>query len=494
MLDGVRGVAAAAGLAWVLLSGSALAVGDLAGIVRAVAALLLVVLAVAAARSDAVRRAGAPLLAIYSAGLTATTLLVGFGVFGDATLEGRVRLFLDDLNVLGAALVTAFVGFVALAPRRRSMWWRWVWWSWPLVALAVVLTGSRTSTGALLAAGTLWLTLQLARGRPRLLVAPVVALAVLAAAAFAWQRGVVEMTPNLLAAANDLGDVAWRHDLAERVEVVDDAAPGPFAGTRAQRMSARALDGRRHLVHQSIGRSETDVPYVASIYLRAGEPLQLLLTSHLARVTCEVDVVWRRCVTPVGFGDDHAQRQLHLQAVERGGHVEVEVYGAQYERGLEATPFLARPAWVPQAMVNRLDLRRLSLLPTYRVVPVMAGLDIAREHPLFGVGLEASREAFAARTGEHLSRPVTYAHNLVVQILAVHGALGLVAMLVVLVSLLAAAGREGVVRLAPLLVALALLNTYDVTLFHATVFPAALLAVAHQTGAHRPRHERRATG
>ncbi len=468
-----RRVALGAAVAWLALAASALVAGDPAGVGRAAGALALVVAAVAVARFPAFRRAGAAAIALYAAGLVAATVIAGMvsTTGGDAA---RIQLFTANANVLGAALVTAFAAWAAVAPGRR-----WVWWGWPLVGLAVLHTGSRTSGGALLAAGAVWLVLSALRGRPRFLLAPLVLLAVVGLAAVAWQRGVVEVTPNLLAAPNDLNHRAWRHDLAESVTVENAAAPGPFAGTTAQHLIARARPNGRHLAHQSLFRSEAGVPYVASIYLRADTPQQLILTSHVASTTCEVGAVWQRCVTPVGLGDDYAQAQFHLRATQRGGSVDVYVFGAQYERGNEATPFLdRRPAWVPQEMVRRYDLRLVSLAPENRVAVWGVALDVARAHPWFGIGLPASRDALLDGTSAVMTRGVTYAHNLLLHLWVVHGAVGLVGAALFVVALLSGLDRTAWARVAPLFVALALLNTWDLTLFEIPVFPAAVVAVA----------------
>ncbi|MBW6457269.1 MAG: O-antigen ligase family protein [Trueperaceae bacterium] len=475
----LRRVAIGAAAAWLLLSSASLAVGDAAGVAAAGVVLGVAVLAVAVARRHPLRVAGSWLIGAYAAGLTIATLVSGAT---QSTDDARIELFTGNPNVLGAALVTAMAAWAAVAPRRR-----WVWWAWPLVGLAVLNTGSRTSGGALLAAGTVWLVLLALLLPRRRLLAPLMALLVLVAAAFAWQRGVVELTPNLLAAPSDLTHPAWR-SLARHLEIVPDAAPGPFEGTLGQRLMAQAEPERRSVLHQTVGRSEAGVPYVASIYLRADDPRQVELSSHLATVTCEVDEVWRRCVTPAAYGDDYLQAQLHLQVLERGGSVDVYVFGAQYERGETVTPFLdLRPAWIPQPMVNRYDLRRITFLPEDRVEIWRAGLDIARASPWFGVGLGAAADAFRERTREALAGDgVTYAHNLLVQLLAVHGVVGLTGALLFVGALLSTLSRAGWARLAPLLSALVLLNTWDLTLFEPFVFVPAVLALASWSGRSGP--------
>ncbi len=464
----------AATFGWGLLSLSALVSSGAAGVAHSGVALLALGTAVILARSRSLRRAVPLALGLYAAGLTVATLASGL-----LTVDpDRVQLFTGNPNTLGAALVIAFTAWAAVAPLRRL-----VWLGWPLVALAVLYTGSRTAGGSLLAAGTVWVIIHALRGRRSLALAPVVALAFIAAAAFAWQRAVVEVTPNLLAAPSDLNHADWRHDLAETVTVVEAAVPGPLPGTTAQRLIARARPESRSLVHQSLGRSEMGVPYVASVYLRADAPQRIVVSSHLATETCEVDVDWHRCVTPVGYGDDYHQRQFHLLAEQRGGSVDVYVFGAQYEQGSEVTPFLdARPAWIPQPMVRRFDLRRLTLVPSDRVPLWEAGLAIAAEHPWFGVGVEASRTALQERTQADYPAPALYAHNLVVQLLMVHGLVGLLGFALIVVALLSTLSPTGWGRLAPMLIALALLNTWDLTFFHPTVFAAALVATAYWTG------------
>jgi hypothetical protein len=147
----------------------------------------------------------------------------------------------------------------------------------------------------------------------------------------AWQVGVVERVPNLLVAPNDFANGAWNPYGGASITVIPDAAPGPFEGTRAQRITAHA--GAAGLVFlQGMGQSEPGVPYVASVYLRADEPQTIGLSSHLASARCEVGLEWERCVTPVGFRERsldppaslldgllEALRRLRLRCAVRAG-------------------------------------------------------------------------------------------------------------------------------------------------------------------------------
>ena len=465
-------------VAWTLLSASALATGNPFDVGWSAVIACAVVAAVALARVRLVRRAFALTLAGFTAVLTAVTLATGSAPWFVDSGE-RMALFTGNPNLLGASLVASFAAWAAVAPGRR-----WVWWGWPLVALAVLHTGSRASGGALLAAATVWLVLTPTWSGRRRLVAPILATLVIATAVVGWQRLVVDMTPNLLAAPSDYQAGVWNRTRAERLEIIDDATPGPHQDTSAQRLMGQARPDGRLVIYQSIGRSEADVPYVASVYLRADTPQQVRLSSNLARVTCDVDTQWRRCITPVGWGNDRSQRQHALSTVDRGGSFDVFLFGAQYERGVEATAFVdGRPAWLPQAMVNRYDPRRISLLDARRVESVRAGLDILRDHPWFGIGRTAAPEAIEARMRAAGATPLPYVHNLLAQLLAVQGLVGLLGWVLLIAAVFSLVPRQGLLRLAPLLVGLVLVNSWDITFVAPTAFLPTLLAVAYWTAA-----------
>ncbi len=480
--SGMRRVGVGALLAASLLTLSGFAAGDPGTAYWGVAYVLVVLVAVVLARWKPVRRLIVFALGAYALALTAATLVAGSRAWLE-TVEGvRVTLLGANPNVIAAGLVTAFTAWVAVAPRRR-----WVWWGWPLVALAVVYTGSRAGVGALLVAGTLWVVLEVLPRRRRAFLGIVLFIALVSAAALVWQRGVVEATPNLLAAPSDFTQVAWDARHAERFVVIDDAAPGPFEGARAQRLVATAAEDVSLVVYQSVGRSEVGVPYVASLYLRADVPQRVRLNSNLASLVCEVDDVWRRCVTPAAYGNDRSMNQLKLHTASRGGTFDVYAFGAQYERGKEVSAFTdARPRWIPQAMVRRLDLRRLDLVPAGRVGSLQAGWSIVRERPWFGIGQAKAPDEFLERTRAAGTEVLTYAHNLLVQILAVHGVVGLAGWLVLVVAVLSAVSREGRRRLAPLCFAALVLATWDVTFFALTGFLPMTLAIALWT---RTNHE-----
>ncbi len=467
----VRWAYAAVGLAGVLLALAAAITGDVVGLAWAVLAPGLAFATIALARLPGFASVARWVSAAYLAVLAGATIAAGFAGVG-LDEASRVEGFVRDANVLGAALVVAAAAWAAVAPARRWAAWA-VALGWPLAATAVLYTGSRAAAGACVLAAAAWLVVRFRRGRGAWALPALAALVVLAA--LAWQRGVVEASPNLLAAPSDFAHREWRHDLAASVEVTAAAGEGPFDGTRAQQLRATAEPDGRALLLQTIGRSEPGVPYVASLYLRADASQRVVVSTHLSETTCDVGAAWTRCTTPPGIGDGVLQAQFYLLAVEPGGTLDVLGYGAQYEVGTQATPFRARRfAWLPQALVRRLDVREVDLLPEDRRAIWTAAYEVARTAPWTGVGASAASEALSTRT----STGVVQAHNGLLHLWLVRGVLGVVAA-ALLAAALASAQPAGAWRaLAPLLVALVLTNTWDVTASDALVVVPTLLAFA----------------
>jgi len=460
-------------VAFGLLALSALASGAPADVGWLAAVLGVVVLVLTLPRWTPFGRLLRGAIGVYALALTSATLLVGQGL-ASAGDGPRVVLFSGNPNLLGAGLVASFAAWAAVAPGRR-----WVWWGWPLVALAVLHTGSRTAGAALLVAAVAWAAREVACAMPRgrvLGALTVISLPLLAAGA--WQWLVVERIPNLLAAPNDVADPAWNHDWAAALSVTPDATTGPYEGTRAQRVQAQARDTSSLVLLQGLGVSEDGVPYVASVYLRSDVPQRVGLSSHLSSVTCEVDTEWRRCVTPVGYGNGVLMRQHRFLTDARGGAFDVYVFGAQYERGDGVTPFLdVRPSWLPQTMVNRFDMRRVSWLPAARVEAARAGLAAWREQPVFGVGRVQAIVHVVQGTDETHHTLALHAHNQGVQTLLEDGLMGAAGWLLVMLAFALAIPAPGWWRLAPLLLATLVLNAWDASLFDRTGFYATIAAL-----------------
>lgn len=459
------------GVAGVSLAAAAATAGDVAGIGGAIVATAVALAALALTQRPGVAPVARWVAAAYLVALAGGTIAAGLAGVG-LDEASRVEGFARDANVLGAALAVAAAAWAALAPARR--WGAWmVALAWPLAATAVLYTGSRAAAGACLLAAATWLFVRFVRGRGAW--APIALAALVALGVIAWQRVVVESSPNLLAAPSDFTHRDWRHDLAASVEVTAGAGEGPSLGSRAQRLRAVAMPDRRALLLQTIGRSEPGVRYVASIYLRADAPQRVVVSNHLSEATCDVGAEWTRCTSPPGIGDGVLQAQFYLSAVERGGAVDVLAFGAQYEVGTEATPFRARRfAWLPQALVRRLDVRDVDLLPDDRRAIWTTALELARTSPWTGMGAPAAAEALSERT----DGGVVQAHNGLLHLWLVRGALGVAAAVLLAIALAAALPTGAWRALAPLLVALVVTNTWDVTASEAFVVLPVLLAVA----------------
>jgi hypothetical protein len=405
---------------------------------------------------------------LLSAALGVTTLLAilaGFDVWNPWGPAPRVELFAWHPNLLAASLVATTGALLAVCARRRG--WERVWaFALPLVALAVLVTGSRAGLAALALAWVVWLA-ALARGRTAWLLT-LAALALLAGVVglARWQAAREAANPNLLRSSVDLTGPTWRTAEGAQVSVEPDAAPGPDRGSRAVRVTARTSEGRLALRHVGLGRSEAGTPYVASVHLRADTPQRLELATNLSRTGCDVGPRWSRCATPVGAGDGSTYVQFRLEAAEPGGAFDVLAYGPQLERAETSSAYAPTgTGLLGVALLRRLNLGDVLDGDPRRAAAAGVAWRAFASSPWTGVGRErvrtALREADPALDVAHLA----HVHNLWLQRLAAEGLLGLAAWVALFGPPLVGAFRRAGRAVAPLTAALLVLSVADMTLF-----------------------------
>lgn len=406
------------------------------------------------------RQAAIWVLGTYAVALPIFTILAGFDLgspWGDAR---RVSLFTANPNLLGADLVV--VAAALLVTARRSWWLVWL----PVVAMAVVLTGSRTSLVALLALAVS-LSLVVSRGWPvRLgllgLVVGFVGLFV-AASIKATERaeGI-----NLLRTSVTFADEAWRTGFARSVVVQSGVVEGPFPGTVADRIRATS-DDRPLTIYQGVERSREGTPYVASVYLRAAEPQVVVLSTHLSRTRCQVTMMWSRCVTPAEEGNGRRAAQFRLEAEGVGGSYDVYAFGPQLERSRTASPYEEiHSSWLSRTRFERFRLDAIIVVEHTRLAAMKAGLDAFLSSPVFGVGKKGVGEALSKTEPSRGVRHLTHTHNLLTERLAAEGVVGVVGWLLVLSPAVIALPSHKRLQLLPLYVCLVVLNSADLTYFH----------------------------
>jgi len=389
----------------------------------------------------------------------------------------RVQLFYDNPNLLGAALATSSVASLLLVPWPLSI---------PVFLMAfagIVFTGSRLSLVAALIGLLVWGLLQPTRSR---WVAGAFASLVITIGGFLaliGTSGQREANVNLLAISADFQEDKWQKSYAESIEIVPDSAPGPLGATKADRIIGESTPQYTLVIYQSVGRSEQDVPYIASIYLRSDIPQRLVLSTQLSRTVCEVDVAWRRCVTPVGYGNDHANLQLRLETIEKPGRFDVFAWGAQIERGLQVSPLQVKQ----QPLVSPHLLQRLTpsiswIKANAPSAPRFEAFQLAwadfREAPIAGHGLDLNN--FAERFQFTFSSPyaVRHPHNLVLYVLASMGLLGLTAWLIA-VGVSVYIIKYGGTQIIPLFVAVLTLNIADLSFYSAGGYYVFWLVLGH---------------
>ena len=361
------------------------------------------------------------LVAIASLGRWALGLLP---VPGAPPPVDRVTLLALNPNLLGATLVVLATGTL-LTVERRAVRWSLVVAS----GVAVVLTGSRTATFALLgvlAVQGLVRRVPNAQGRRisrRRFVASAGILIVLLA---------LQVPPtNLLVDPHTFDAPAWRV-LAERVDVRARTLEGPSGARNATRIYVDPDTEGRYptiLLTQSIGPGRNGVPYVASLYVRGEPGTPFALGNGLDVSACRVRTSWSRCVTPVSIGNGVRSMQLQMRTTDPTRAFELDVWGAQLEIGDQATPFDATTNLVSPLQAHRfriLDWRNTSSLRA-RLDTIVDASRWWADTPWIGVGRDEARTRFAD-AAQDATAP-RHAHNAVVQVGLEAGVLGLVALL-----------------------------------------------------------------
>jgi len=473
--DALRALASSLVVGGAVIIGSAVARGDSQDIAWVVAVLAVTWLVIAVTGRWALsQRVLTMAVGTYLAVLAVATISASLGWFG-APVSGRVALFTGNPNALGAALVTALTAWVGVSSDRARL----AWAAWPVVGLAVLQTGSRTAAIGLAAGFMAWVLRRMLRSDPGVarwaVTASVVLGAILAAV---WQLGVVERTVNLVQAPHDLGHPVWTVAPGTRIEVDRAATEGPMPGTRAQRISGVAGEARNLVVMQTIEIGRPGVPYVASLYLRSDTPQRIILGTRYTRTTCEVTTEWQRCITTPEQGDGSLTLRYDIRVPSAGGAFDVYVFGPQVERAWEASPFVAPRAWLPPALVSRFDLRAIGDAPNDRTEAHTAALRLWRARPWIGYGREDARARMIAETARGDQAGITHAHNTALQLLLEDGLFGLLAWLVVVGGIARFVPRGERSRLAPMVIALFVLNTWDATLFGGGGFYPMVVGVA----------------
>lgn len=392
------------------------------------------------------------------------TWMAGFGIWSPfGGNETRVRLYAENPNLLAADLAVAGAALMVVRSGTRV-----VALTIPMVALGLVLTGSRVALAAFLVAGVSWFFIQPMRRRTRSWIIAALSLVVAGLGAVWWQVEQQQRTENLLAISATFDEVYWGERFADSIRIEATSKPGPLAGPNAERIIAVASEGDR-LVLYAWAWGDThalEAPYVASVWLRADEPQEVGLAVRSARTTCSVGTAWTRCVSPPWTGNGSAAAQFRLETSDPGGSFDVYAWGPQIEVGSEASPYAQKGGTVlPRHLLSRFDVQSTSLLDDSRVAAVRAGLTAFRDSAWWGWG--RTEVASALRSVDDGLDRLHHAHNGLVDRWVAEGTVGIVAWTLIVASAIASVALRSGLRIVPLVLALVVANALDSTFFHA---------------------------
>lgn len=421
------------------------------------------------------------LLATYS-------LLMSFASISEGVIRlrhfstERVALATGNPNLLAASLAVAGVaaGTLTRGPLRHLIFL--------LTMTAIAFTGSRTAVLAVTIAAVAVVGLRgdKLRWGPIAAVGAAFSLIVGTALVTSKLMPAPTVSKNLLTSSAYLRHSSWstRHAESAAIEVVRQK--GPEIGGTVSRLQATSNPAGRYptiVLTNSIGPSTQSAPYIASAYFRASVPQQLRLSSNLASVVCDVTPAWQRCVTPVSYGDGNTTAQFQIRTMEPGNSIDIQIWGAQLEFGLrpsavEHTGLPAIAYYWRSALSPRLDpsawLQSASL--QMKGPAFVSAWRLFLSNPVNGVGREESAQAFRALTQGDMQS--NHAHNLILQLLAESGVLGLASWATLFLGFISSTWKSSRRDLTPLLLVVATLNMTDFTFYFSGSYYAMWFAIA----------------
>lgn len=382
----------------------------------------------------------------------------------------RPTLGLGNPNILAAWL--AVLGVFCLLLSGRSPIRVLVYAAFGISLLA---TGSRTALYAF-SVGTLCYIAQTHSIR-RLLLAALLLLTLFGAIMLDPKDTVTAAAyehSNLLRFSNELRASYWKTHYASEAHISKVRRHNAQTKDNVFRIVARSNDGGKYpglVLFQNSEVSASGVSYVASLYIRADHPQGVRLSSNLASSHCQVTTEWSRCVTPAAWGNGHNFAGLYLHTLTPGASLDIDVWGAQLERGSEPTAAIptapnAFRGYILSELLNRFQFGNQSTYESIRTreATYEIALLAIQGAPFLGVGYGSFRSG-TIDVDANSSNESPHAHNFVLHLWAELGVLGLVASLIPLVTVTLTSLLPTRSMALPLLASIAVLNTTDFTYF-----------------------------
>ena len=343
-----------------------------------------------------------------------------------------------------------------------------------LVSLMLLIIESRSIVSAYFTINMLYVFLN-AKNK---IISGLVILIVIPIILYGVPRGLnylVRPRRNLIINSSDFSNPVWNKSLAKRFSIQKSDILDPAGKHNAFLLEAESdVNGPYPdvLVFQKIGISERDESYVASVYLKAKELRQTVkISTNLGKATlCNVTPdSWTRCITKPIEGNGQSHLQFKLKSALAGGGVSCYIWGAQLEAGyLASKPEITHFTWLMRSF-NSLDPKLRNLILGRKWLRFSTRSDIWKKSigiflsaPVFGVG---QRELVAKLNEGALKERglVGHAHNLVLQILASFGLVGLLAWCISFAIVLISFSRFD--KIWPMILLVVFINMFDYVYF-----------------------------
>jgi len=393
----------------------------------------------------------------------------------------RIKLGFSSPVVLAASLLSGCLAYVTL--NRKGSNKQLVY---GVTALAILVTASRMAFIAFCISGLLSLLME----RTSLIRIVMLSLGLgVLSTILTLSHSSAEPSRNLLRDSAGFDKDYWKKPGVE-LRIMPAAVPGPNGSGQAYAISAKPEPEKTVLLLQHAGTSSSQLRYVASIYLRADTPTQIILSTPLGRTVCQVTMSWRRCVTPATPGNDRTTAQLRLTSLNAGQELTFYAWGAQLEVSDKVTALEVKdPART--GFINRFDSSNFFAIresASVRLKLMNAAWQMFQTAPLAGVGSSQFQDTLATmNSGDPVVTKRNHAHNLWLHTLATQGLLGGLGLAILFLTPLFIVKRFWRQWL-PLVVGMVLINMVDIVFFSGVVALGYWLALTFIWITHKPNY------
>lgn len=280
---------------------------------------------------------------------------------------------------------------------------------------------------------------------------------------------------NLLMFSNNLAHTSWNHYVPIKITQVSTKEKSSIMNIQGD-LATPPLPFTLLIAQPVITKPHSH--YIVSTYLKAKEPLTIILTNNLGgRVSCNITTEWHRCIVPKTYSGDSENGKFKIFLTGDNTSFDFYIWGSQFEQTdfNQPTEVNITNDSVLDKLTFRLNLENFSLSKIRKDIAARQNIyttawEIFKSNPLIGIGTGNFKRYIM---DNHLNiQPIpNHAHNLFLHLLSENGILGFIAWLISFIGLfLIPNPSEKKLQILPLIFSLILFNLIDYMYYNGLSF------------------------